>query len=378
MAADVNDILTLEGSVDWADWRWQRRHSCREAGELAALTGLAPETAAALRRVAARYPVLVTPYYLSLARGFCPSDPIMRQCVPTEDELDFPDAGDEDPLGEERDAPMPGLVHRYADRVLLILSNECAVHCRHCMRKRCWAGRSRRLEREQVELAADYISKHPKVREVLLSGGDPLLLPEDFLVWTLARLQAVANVEVLRIGSRLPVVLPQRLTSEFCALLGEHPPVWLATQFNHPRELTPAAAAACENLLRAGIPVVNQTVLLRGVNDDLTTMRELCTGLLRLRVKPYYLFHGDPVRGTMHFRTGLQAGLEIMDAMGDQASGLALPTLAFDLPAGKGKVRLYPGACLGSSASAEPCLSGCRGTPGVRPDSGDCADTTLK
>lgn len=338
----------------WTDWRWQMRHAVRDSDALASWLGLEPAARAELRRTASRYPVLATPYYLSLARRPAPTDPIVRQILPDPRELAQDPAGCPDPLGEERDSPVPGLIHRYPDRVLLLASRQCAVLCRHCMRKRAWGSAAQPPAGDGFGAALDYIRGHRGIREVLISGGDPLLLPDDRLFGLLEALRRIPHIEMLRLGSRVPVALPQRLTPGFCARLGGEPPLWLATQFNHPDELTPESAAAAAALVRAGVPVVNQTVLLAGVNDDARTLGRLFTGLLRQRIKPYYLFHGDPVAGTLHFRTGVARGLELMAELERTISGLAVPAFAFDLPDGGGKVRLEPAACCGADAAGAP------------------------
>jgi lysine 2,3-aminomutase len=344
----MEPLATWPQDPGWADWRWQLRHALRDAVSLSQWLGLTPEAGEAVRRTALRYPLLVTPYYLALANRADPDDPIIRQILPDPREL-TPDAtASPDPLAERHDSPVPGLVHRYPDRALLVATHHCAVLCRHCMRKRAWPSGTQDAPPADFGPALAYLREHRGIREVLISGGDPLLLPEATLFGLLDALRELPHIEMIRLGSRLPVVLPQRLTPEFCARLGATPPVWLATQFNHPRELTPETAAAVGNLLRAGIPVVNQTVLLRGVNDQAPTLAALCTGLLRQRVKPYYLFHGDPVAGTMHFRTGIERGLELLAELERSVSGLAVPAFAFDLPAGGGKVRLEPPARCGT------------------------------
>lgn len=322
------------------DWRWQLAHAVRDPAALAHWLELTPGQTRELIHTAARYPLLATPYYLSLVRDRCLSDPIVRQLAPCREELAC--SGSEDPLAEERDSPVPGLIHRYPDRALLLCTNMCAIHCRHCMRKRYWGEADRHIGEDDLRRAVDYVAATPQIREIILSGGDPLLLPAPRLLDLIARFRAVDHVELIRIGTRVPVVLPQRLTRNLCTALGKYGPIWIATHFNHPAELTEASARGILALLRAGIPTVNQTVLLRGVNDSVETIRELCHGLLRQRIKPYYLFHGDPVAGTMHFQTGLETGLKIMRELQGTTSGLALPHFAFDLPDGAGKVRLLP------------------------------------
>lgn len=338
----IGRLLDRRHDPCWRQWRWQLAHAVTDPGLLSAWLGLCAKAGHQLEQAAARYPLRVTPHYLSLARSATLADPILRQCVPDRAELQDPDSAVPDPLGEERDNPVSGLVHRYRDRALLLVTNRCAVYCRHCMRKRCWTRPDRDLEATQFERARDYIAAHTEIREVILSGGEPLLLAGTRLEEMLATLHALPHVEIVRIGSRLPVVLPQRFSRDFCRRLGRHGPTWLATHFNHPLELNDDARSACANLLQAGIPVVNQTVLLGALNDDPDTLATLWRGLLRLGVKPYYLFHGDPVAGTMHFRTGLARGLQIMAALENRISGLALPVFAYDRTDGSGKVRLQP------------------------------------
>ena len=328
---------------------------------MARYLGMTQDASRALLRVHERFPMFVTPYYLSLARERSAGDPILRQCVPSLAELDDQAGEDPDPLAEARDTRVPGVIHRYPDRVLVLAGSRCAVHCRHCMRKRLWRRPAVASSPVDPGGAVTYVANDSSIREVIVSGGDPLLLPQQDLDTLLGRLRRVPHVETIRIGSRLPVVLPQRLTQGFCDRIGQHGPVWLATHFNHPWEVTPEAASACERLIRAGIPVVNQTVLLRQVNDDVQTMAALCRALIRARVKPYYLFHGDPVSGTMHFRTGLQKGLAVMAALERSVSGLALPAFAFDLPGGEGKVRLHPCAFCGTAPDGAPLFLGREG-----------------
>jgi len=292
-----------------------------------------------LSPVTRRYPLAVTRYYAGLIERPDPADPIFRQCIPAAEELDRVPGLTPDPLAEEKFSPAPGLVHRYPDRCLLLLTNRCFVYCRHCLRKRIWKDQELLYRRRKFLAMRDYIAATPAVREVILSGGDPLMLPDAELGFILAALRAMAHVEVIRIHTRAPVVLPSRIQPGLLQLLDRFGPIWLNTQFNHPREITPAAAAAVDRLLRAGVPVGNQAVLLRGVNDDLETQRALHLGLLRIKVRPYYLFHCDPAEGVGHFRTSIAAGRAMLEALGQTCSGLALPTYARELPEGGGKQR---------------------------------------
>jgi lysine 2,3-aminomutase len=327
----------------WGNWRWQFQNRVRSPLALAALmneTGLSSQQ---YRSIVRRYPVAVTPYYLSLLCAEGESDPLRRQCFPDLRELDHSPGDTDDPLDEEMAMPVPGLIHRYPDRCLAIVTSVCAVHCRHCNRKRMWRGKKRfPRTRESLQAMVDHVARTPALREVIVSGGDPLLLPENLLEWFLGALRAIPHVEILRIGSRAPVTLPMRITPELCAMLRRFRPLWFNTQFNHAREITPESARACEMLLMAGIPVSNQSVLLKGVNDDYTTMRELLYGLERISVRPYYLFHCEPVCGVNHFRTEVFRGMEIMDTLWRNISGLCLPRYVLDSPGGRGKISLQP------------------------------------
>ncbi|MCE1226527.1 MAG: KamA family radical SAM protein [Geobacteraceae bacterium] len=289
-----------------------------------------------LEQVSALFPCRISSYYAGLITA--PHDPIWKQCVPSLEECDDT-AQLPDPLDEERLSPVPGLIHRYPDRAVLLVSNRCATYCRFCMRKRkvgCSGGEI------DLQAACDYIAATPQLRDIILSGGDPLMLPDDELHQILSALRRIPHVEIIRIGSRIPVTDPSRITPALCRMLAEHHPLYLNTHFNHPMELTPEAARACSLLADAGIQLGNQTVLLKGVNDDSQTLQKLLTSLLRLRVRPYYLHQMDLVRGTAHFRTPLQQGRELIGALRGKVSGLAIPHFVIDLPGGKGKVPVLP------------------------------------
>ena len=299
--------------AEWGDWHWQLRESWKTAGRVMDALGLRADS-----EVCRRYPMQATPHYLSLAKTLDVMDPILRQCVAIEEELQ---GGTPDPFGEEAYSPVPRLVHRYPDRALFMTTSRCATHCRHCMRKRNWQCFDGKPSEDVLSAAVDYVSKHPEIREILISGGDPLTLGDDDIAHVLTAFATVDHLEMLRVGSRVPVVMPQ---------------------LNHPVELSEESRQAVERLLRHGVPVVNQSVLLKGVNDDAETLRLLFTGLLKMKVKPYYLFHGDPIEGTMHFRTGVERGLELMAALRNRVSGMAMPAFSFDLPESGGKIRLEP------------------------------------
>lgn len=289
--------------------------------------------------VSLRYPVRISNYYASLIKA--PGDAIWKQCMPDERELED-DLQCPDPLNEETLSPVPGLIHRYPDRVVLLVSNRCAVYCRFCMRKRRVGSGDSPLGADELARALDYITAHPEIHDVILSGGDPLMLDDKSLSAILSGLRAIPTVTVIRIGTRIPVTLPERITPQLCTLLKKFHPLYINTHFNHPAEITADSAAACALLADAGIPLGNQTVLLKGVNDSVETMRALMSGLLALRVKPYYLHQMDLVQGTAHFRTSVRTGLEIIRGLRGHISGLAVPHYVIDLPGGKGKVAILP------------------------------------
>ncbi|MDD2499834.1 MAG: KamA family radical SAM protein [Geobacter sp.] len=289
-----------------------------------------------LEQISAVYPFRVSSYYAGLISA--PLDPIWMQCVPSVEELNDTEQLP-DPLDEERLSPVPGLIHRYPDRAVLLVSNRCATYCRFCMRKRkvgCSGGEA------DLSAACDYIAATPQLRDIILSGGDPLMLHDDELYQILSALRRIPHVEIIRIGSRIPVTDPSRITPALCRMLAEHHPLYLNTHFNHPMELTAEAAHACSLLADAGVQLGNQTVLLKGVNDDSLTLQKLFTGLLRLRVRPYYLHQMDLVRGTAHFRTPLEQGRQLVRELRGKVSGLAIPHFVIDLPGGKGKVPVLP------------------------------------
>jgi lysine 2,3-aminomutase len=317
-------------------WQQNLKDSLTAPAELAARFGVDP---ARLARVAARYPLRITPHYLGLLRE--PGDPLWRQCVPDPRELDAGDLED-DPLAEGSHAPLPAVVHRYPDRVLLLAGTSCALYCRFCTRKRKVGCAGEAISFGALTEGIRYIERTRSIRDVLLSGGDPLLLSDALLGEVLGRLQKIPHVEMVRIGSRVPVTLPERITDGLCTVLRRHHPLYLNTHFNHPREITPEAAEACRRLADAGVPLGNQTVLLRGVNDDPGVMLELVRGLLRIRVRPYYLHQMDLVAGTGHFRTPVENGLAILKELRRETSGMAVPLYVIDLPGGKGKVPLSP------------------------------------
>jgi len=303
-------------------------------------SGSVVRLSAGQQAVAAVYPCKVSGYYAGLIGS--EGDAIWRQCIPDVRELED-DAQDPDPLAEGTLSPVPGLIHRYPDRAVLLVSNRCPVYCRFCMRKRhVGSAGDVPLAPEALEKALDYLRATSAIRDVILSGGDPLMLDDASLQHILTRLREIPHLKVIRIGTRIPVTLPERVTPELCRMLGRFHPLYINTHFNHPAEITADSARACALLADAGIPLGNQSVLLRGINDDSAVMQELVTGLLDIRVKPYYIHQMDLIRGTAHFRTPVSRGLEIMRALRGHISGMAVPHYVIDLPEGKGKVALLP------------------------------------
>jgi lysine 2,3-aminomutase len=297
--------------------------------------GLDPER---IGPVMDRYPVRITRHYARLIRE--QGDPIWRQAVPDPRELDDLKSSC-DPLNEEGLTPVPGLIHRYPDRAVFLVSNSCAVYCRFCMRKRR-VGCSQGQTTPDTDEVVAYLRAHPEITDIILSGGDPLLLDDDELESILSSLSRIPSLQIIRIGTRVPVTLPERITSRLCAIIKRYPPLYINTHFNHPREITPESRVACARLVAAGAVLGNQTVLLRGVNDRTEVMAELNRGLLAMRVRPYYLHQMDLVRGTAHFRTSVARGLQIMSGLRGHVSGLAIPYYVIDLPGGKGKVPILP------------------------------------
>jgi lysine 2,3-aminomutase len=339
----------------WQDWRWQMQHAIRSVRQLRRLLRLSREELEAIGRLEGDYKMAIPPYYFSLIDPDDPQDPIRLQAVPSPQEAESASGyALTDPLEEDKDSPVPGLTHRYPDRVLLLTTPNCSMYCRFCTRKRATLTRGGwEAIHPNDERMIDYIRQHPQVRDVIVSGGDPLTLPLPKLRYYLEQLREIPHVDVVRIGTRVPVTLPQRLFDpELIELLESAEKVYVHTHFNHPREITPEASRACRALIKAGIPVNNHTVLLRGVNDDLAIMRELIRGLLRIKVRPYYLFHCDPVVGAGHFRTSIWKGLEIIEGLRGHVSGIGIPTYVVDSPHGGGKIPLMPNYLVSMSDDA--------------------------
>lgn len=368
----------------WNDWRWQVRNRVRSLEQLSAyvpsLNGRAE-----LQKVIDKYPMAITPYYATLIGRADMSDPIFRQSVPNIQELCDPASLSEDPLEEHEDMPLPGLVHRYRDRALLIATTMCSMYCRHCTRKRIAGTRESAISPRRLQQVVEYLNAHPEISDVIVSGGDPLTMSDASLEAVLSALRSVPTVQVIRIGTRVPVVLPMRITDELVTMLKKYHPLWINTHFNHPNELSEQAKQACAKLADAGIPLGNQTVLLRGVNDNPQVIEQLCRGLIRMRVRPYYLYQCDLVRGVEHFRTSVRKGIEIMEYLRGRVSGIAIPMFVVDAPHGGGKIPVLPNYVVSMSpthtvlrnyegmlvnypepgAEAEPSMTSPAGEPGV-------------
>ncbi len=326
-----------------SDWRWQLKSAIRSADQLARALPLTPEELAGARAAeSAGFPISITPHYLALIDRDDPECPIRRQIVPRLDETRATPGDLRDPLGEEDHEVAPELVQRYPDRALLLVTDRCAVYCRYCTRSRMVGSGGGARSEARLLPALDYLRSHPEVRDVIVSGGDPLAMSTSKLLRIVEGLRAIPSVETIRLATRVPVVLPQRITEELLSALRPHHPLWVMTHFNHPRELSEEARAACRRLADAGFPVMNQSVLLRGVNDDAAVLTALFRGLVRERVRPYYLLQTDPVRGTGHLRTPVQTGIDLMERLQGRLSGIALPKLILDAPGGFGKVPIGP------------------------------------
>ena len=325
---------------NWNDWKWQFRNRITSIEALCKLTPLSIRDQINMTLVTEKYPISITPYYFCLINQDDPNDPVRKQAMPVFEEIALAGILSEDPLEEERDSVLPGLVHRYPDRVLMVVTDICPMFCRHCTRKREWRhGRWVRPPQE-IDQMMDYIRSNPGIRDVIISGGDPLTLSTKQLECIIKKIREIPHVEIIRIGTRIPVVLPQRIDDELCEMLSKYGPIWLNTHFNHANELTDEAKAACDKILRHGIPVNNQSVLLAGINDSVEKQLSLCHGLLKSKIRPYYLFQADEVEGTEHLRTTVEKGLKIIEGMRGHTSGLAVPTYVIDLPGGGGKVPL--------------------------------------
>jgi lysine 2,3-aminomutase len=346
--AQNNIVRTIDGDATpylWKDWRWQIRHCVRDLETFENLLGVEFEDRQReqLEETVSRFPMSITPYYLSLIDvESLEHDPIFKQSFPSVLEMNLTAHDMSDPLHEDQDSPVTGITHRYPDRVLFLISNMCAMYCRHCTRKRRVGDPDSIPDRDQLQAGIDYIRNTPQIRDVLLSGGDPFLLSDEYLDWILTELDEIDHVEIVRIGTRTPVVLPFRITDRLVSMLRRHHPLWINTHFNHPRELTKSAREALAKLADGGIPLGNQSVLLAGVNDCPRIMRALVQKLVANRVRPYYLYQCDLSEGLGHFRTPVGKGIEILESLIGHTSGLCVPTYVIDAPGGGGKIPIMP------------------------------------
>ena len=327
---------------DWANWKWQLKHRITSMEALEAHMELSPDERAGCLFANKKLALAITPYFFNLVSRTDPSDPIRRQVIPRGGEMET--APDEllDPVGEDDTSPVKGIVHRYPDRVLFLVTDRCAAYCRYCTRSRLVSNAQDYNFRPEFEAGLEYIRNHPEIRDVLLSGGDPLLMSDRKIDTLLGELRKIPHVEFIRIGSRIPVFLPQRITPELCDIFKKHGPIWMSIHVNHPRECTQTLKVACDRLSFAGVPLGNQSVLLRGVNDDAETMRSLIHRLLMMRVRPYYLYQCDLITGSAHLRADVQRGIEIIRSLRGHTTGYAVPQFVIDAPGGGGKIPINP------------------------------------
>jgi lysine 2,3-aminomutase len=327
---------------EWNDWRWQLRHRITTYEQLKEILELTSEEIEGIKHSKGRLALAVTPYFASLMDPFNPNCPIRRQAVPRVEEIHLSKNEMVDPLGEDKHSPVPGLVHRYPDRVLLLVTDQCAVYCRYCTRRRLVGSHERSITQGNFEEVLRYLKSHRKVRDVLLSGGDPLLLENERLEEILSRLRALPHIELLRIGTRVPVTLPQRITGGLVRMLKKYHPLMISIHFTHPKEITEAVRRACSELADGGIPLGSQTVLLKSINDKPYIMKKLVQELLKIRVRPYYIYQCDLAMGTEHFRTSVATGIQIIEKLRGHTTGYAVPTYVVDAPGGGGKIPLQP------------------------------------
>jgi lysine 2,3-aminomutase len=344
MIRDRKDIPRFKDvtDADWSDYRWQLRHRLTTTDDFAGVLNLTDAQRKDLDACMGKFRVSVTPYYASLMDPDDPTDPVRMQAVPTPAELVIHAEDVKDAVSEDFDSPTPRITHRYPDRVLFLVTEMCSMYCRHCTRRRLVGGSEDIVAKTEIDNAIKYIERATEVRDVLLSGGDPLTLSDDKLEDIIRRVRAIDHVEIIRIGSRMPVVCPQRITPELVAMLSKYHPLYLNTHFNHPKEFTPESKLACDRLNDAGIPLGNQTVLMRGINDDARVMKKLSHRLLQYRVKPYYYYQCDLAEGTAHFRTSVAKGIEIYESLRGHTTGFGVPTYIIDAIGGGGKTPVFP------------------------------------
>jgi lysine 2,3-aminomutase len=327
---------------EWNDWRWQLRHRVTKLEQLQEILQLIPEEIEGIKQSKGRLALAVTPYFVSLMDPSNPNCPVRRQAVPRVEECHLSKNDMVDPCGEDKNSPVSGLVHRYPDRVLLLVTDQCATYCRYCTRRRLVGSNERAITQVNFEEILKYLKTHKKVRDVLLSGGDPLLLENERLEEILSRLRMIPHIELLRIGTRVPVTLPQRITAGLVRMLKKYHPLMISIHFTHPKEITDAVRRACNELADAGIPLGSQTVLLKGINDKPYVMKKLVHELLKIRVRPYYIYQCDLATGTEHFRTSVATGIQIIEKLRGHTTGYAIPTYVIDAPGGGGKIPIEP------------------------------------
>lgn len=350
MTKQTNDVINSRRHIlfpeatdeQWNDWKWQVKHRVETLAQLKKIINLTEEEEQGVKKSLENLRMAITPYYLSLIDPDNPDDPVRKQAIPTGYETHIAAADLVDPLHEDVDSPVPGLTHRYPDRVLFLITDMCSMYCRHCTRRRFAGQQDYNSSSDHIQGAIDYIARTPQVRDVLLSGGDALMVSDHFLESIIKRLREIPHVEIIRIGSRVPVVCPQRITPALVDMMKKYHPIWLNTHFNHPNEITTESAAACARLADAGIPLGNQSVLLRGVNDCVHIMKRLVHGLVKIRVRPYYIYQCDLSMGLEHFRTPVSKGIEIIEGLRGHTSGYAVPTFVVDAPGGGGKIPVMP------------------------------------
>ena len=329
--------------LDWEDWHWQLKHRIRAKEELSQIIKLTPEEEKGIDKAKGRLSMAITPYWATLMDPEDENCPIRRQAVPVSSEFIVSPHEMTDPCAEDRDSPAPHLVHRYPDRVLLLATDHCAMYCRHCTRRRLVGEHEEDNNgATKFDAAIEYIKNNRKIRDILISGGDPLTMEDDVLENLIQRIRSISHVEFLRIGTRVPVTLPQRITEQLVNMLKKYSPIWMSIHFNHPKEITKRCKNACDMLSEAGIPLGSQTVLLKGINDRPFIMKKLVHELLQIRVRPYYIYQCDPVRGTQHFRTPVAVGINIIEKLRGHTSGYAVPTYVIDGPGGGGKIPIGP------------------------------------
>ena len=336
------DMWSEVTQAQWDDWKWQVRNRIDTVEGLKQVINLTDDEAKGIEAALEQLKMGITPYYALLMDPDDPNCPIRKQAVPTILETHIAKSDMSDPLHEDVDSPTPGLTHRYPDRALLLVTDQCSMYCRHCTRRRFAGQTDQASTTDQLDKGIEYIRNTPEIRDVLLSGGDALLISDERLEYILEKLSAIDHVQVIRIGSRAPVVMPQRITPALIELMKKYHPLWLNTHFNHSKEITPESTKACEMLANAGVPLGNQSVLLRGINDDLHVMKKLVHDLVMIRVRPYYIYQCDLSQGIEHFRTTVAKGIEIMEGLRGHTSGFCVPTFVVDAPGGGGKIPVMP------------------------------------